>query len=238
MRRRGVHLLLTDRLTCPRCGPGFGLILLAREVRNRRIIRGDFGCANCRETYPVEDGFGDLRSPPRTPLREFPRGSNGGGSGALEDPAPGEDETEALRLAALLGVTEGPGTLLLKGPAATHAGAVARMVSGVEVVGMDLSLWGCSEEEGVSRMVASPGFPFFSDTLTAVLLSGEVEDRELGEAVRVLAPRGRLVVLDAPPRARGRLEREGLRILLDEAGVLVGLWEGHGTQPLVTLRGP
>lgn len=234
-----MHLLLTDRLTCPRCGPEFGLILLARDVRNRRIIHGDFGCANCRETYPVEDGFGDLRSPPRTPLGDLLQGTGEGRSHSPpEDPAPGGKETEALRLAALLGVTEGPGTLLLKGPAATHAGAVAGLVGGVEVVGMDPSLRGRPEEEGVSRMVARPGFPFFSGTLRAVLLSGDVENRDLGEAVRVLAPRGRVVVLDASVRARRRLEREGLRILLDEPGVLVGLREGYGAQPLVTLRGP
>ena len=87
-------------------------------------------------------------------------------------------------------------------------------------------------------MVAGPGLPFFSNTLRAALLSGDVEDRELGEAVRVLAPHGRVILLDAPSQARGHLEAEGLRILLDEAGVLVGLREGHGAQPLVTLRGP
>ena len=232
-----MHLLLTDRLTCPRCGPDFGLILLAREVRHRRIIHGDFGCANCRETYPVENGFGDLRAPPRRPLTDLIRDGRGGGSGAPADLAPVREE-EALRLGALMGVTEGHGTLLLKGPAATHAGAVARLIGGVEVVGMDLSQWSCPEEEGVSRMVAGPGLPFFSNTLRAALLSGDVEDRELGEAVRVLAPHGRVILLDAPSQARGHLEAEGLRILLDEAGVLVGLREGHGAQPLVTLRGP
>ncbi len=30
-----MHLLLTDRLTCPRCGPDHGLILLAREIVDR-----------------------------------------------------------------------------------------------------------------------------------------------------------------------------------------------------------
>jgi len=230
-----VHLLLTDRLSCPRCGPDFGLILLAREVRDRRIIHGDFGCANCRETYPVEDGFGDLRAPPRKPLPDL---DPVGGGGHPEAERGARDE-EALRLAALLGVTEGPGTLLLKGPAAVYAGAVARMVGGVEVVGLDASLRSRPEEEGVSRMVARPGLPFFSNALRAVLLSGDVENRDLEEAVRVLAPRGRVVVLAAsPPQARGRLEGQGVRIILDQEGVLVGEREGYGAQNLVTLRGP
>lgn len=232
-----MHLLLTDRLTCPRCGPGFGLILLAKEVRSRRVIQGDFGCANCRETYPVENGFGDLRAPPRKPFPDL-AGEGGGGEGSspVDPDPPGEED--ALRLAALLGVTEGPGTLLLKGPAARYAGAVARKIGGVEVVGMDPSLRSCPEEEGVSRMVSRPGLPFFPGTLRAVLLSGEVEEGELGEAVRVLAPRGRVVVLAAPTRARTLLEGAGIRILLEEGGVLVGLKEGHEAQPLVTLRGP
>ena len=57
-----MHLALTDRMICPRCGPGFGLILLAHEVRDRRILEGDLGCPNCRDQYPVRKGFADLET--------------------------------------------------------------------------------------------------------------------------------------------------------------------------------
>ena len=57
-----MHLLLTDRLTCPRCGPSFGLILLADRMNDRRVVDGVLGCPNCRDGFPVRDGFGDLRA--------------------------------------------------------------------------------------------------------------------------------------------------------------------------------
>ena len=60
-----MNVALTDHLVCPRCGPPFGLVLLARDVRDRRVREGEFGCPNCRDRFPVEGGFGDLRPPPR-----------------------------------------------------------------------------------------------------------------------------------------------------------------------------
>jgi len=210
-----MHILLTDRLTCPRCGPDFGLILLAHEIRDRRIYYGEFGCSNCRESYPVEDGFGDLRTPPRTPL-------DLSASAAGEAQGDGDADPEAgLRLAALMGVTEGPGTLLLVGPAALHASAVARLVKGVEVVGINPALSAAPQEEGVSRMVSRPGLPFFSGTFLGVVCSGAVDERGLLEAARVTGSYGRLAVLDANSETRALLEREGLVILMEEEGVLV-----------------
>jgi uncharacterized protein YbaR (Trm112 family) len=116
-----VHILVTDRLVCVRCGPGFGLILLADELEERRVVEGVLGCPNCRERYPVERGFGDLRRSPR----------------AEEDSAepPGDDDPEgALRLAALLGVREGPGLLLLSGSSVRFAERLAAMIENIEVV--------------------------------------------------------------------------------------------------------
>jgi len=185
------------------------------------------GCPNCREQYPVRAGFADLRPPPRTPL-------------AMPDsntlPGPVEPE-ETIRLGAFLGVTQGPGTILIKGPAARFAQGLSDLIGGVEVVGLDLDLFAVDEAEGVSRMLAGPRIPFFSDTFSAVLLSGEAVDRELDEAARVVGPLGRVAVLEASRSTSGRLQALGLKILLEEAGVLVGQLEASGPLPLVTLRG-
>ncbi|HWK89996.1 MAG TPA: Trm112 family protein, partial [Longimicrobium sp.] len=56
-----MHILLTDLLTCPRCGPEHGLVLLADRIEERRVVRGRLGCPNCRETYPVAGTVADLR---------------------------------------------------------------------------------------------------------------------------------------------------------------------------------
>src|SRR5690606_33440071 len=111
-----MHVLLTDRLTCPRCGPAFGLILLAERAEERRVQKGVLGCPNCRDSFPIDDGFGDVRAPPR---RGVPAGLAGG-----PDPRP-TDAAESERLAALLGVAEGPGTLALVGGPARHGEALA-----------------------------------------------------------------------------------------------------------------
>ncbi len=221
-----MHLYLTDRLACPRCGPEFGLVLLAHDVRDRRILAGDLGCPNCRETYPVRGGWGDLRPPPRTPLLSGskPKGEFG--------PA------ETLRVAALLGVTEGPGTLLLRGPAAFHAGALGGLVPGVEVVADHPGTRDLEEEGGVSRLVTGGRLPFFGGTFRAVLLSGGWSGADLEEGARVVAPLGRLVVLDAPPGSRDRMTGLGLEVLHEEGVVVVGRRSRAGPSPLVTLRGP
>lgn len=206
-----MHLLLTDRLTCPRCGPDFGLILLADRMNDRRVEVGRLGCPNCRDAFPVLGGFGDLRTPPRGELPEGRAGRFG---------AP-EDEAEAERLMALLGVAEGPGTLVLVGSVARHAAPLARVIGGVEVVAVDadLALW--PDVPGVSRMVARPGLPFFGRSLRGAVVDGALGRGWIGEAARVVAPLSRVVVVSAPDHTGRLLSEAGLRVLAAEAGTVV-----------------
>ncbi len=232
-----MHLLLTDRMSCPRCGPAFGLILLAHQVTDRRIIHGEFGCPNCRDSFPVEDGFGDLRPPPRTSLDEEGRDrADSHGENSNSEPEVAADG-RALRTAALMGVTDGPGMLLIKGPSACLARSVAELVPDVEVVAIDPSLRRDPEVLRVSRLMAGPAIPFFSGTMKGVLLSGLMEARDIQEGSRVLAPGGRLVLEEPPQAARDGLESAGLKVLLEEQGVLVCQRVGGPHVPLVTLRG-
>ena len=55
-----MHILLTDALTCPRCGPEHGLILLADAIEERRVVSGKLGCPNCRTTFPIAGGGGTV----------------------------------------------------------------------------------------------------------------------------------------------------------------------------------
>lgn len=206
-----MHLLLTDRLCCPRCGPEFGLVLLAdRMGPDRRVVEGGLGCPNCRDRYPVQGGFVDLRAPPRGDL---PDGRAGGPT--APDPA------EAERLQALLGVAEGPGTLACVGAPARHAGALAARIERIAVVAVDpdLRLW--PEVEGVSRVAAHPRIPLFSRSLRGVVLDGGLEGPWIAEAARVVAPRGRVVVTEADDAAVPKLEGTGLQVLASEAGTVV-----------------
>ncbi len=187
-----MHILVTDHLGCPRCGPEFGLILMAHRLEERRVLEGHLGCANCREHYPVVGGFGDLRPPPRPPL---PEGEPGGGT---------EDDPEgALRTAAFLGVTRGPGFLLLAGGPVRHATRLVGMIPEIEVLALSSRLREADEEPGVSRFVAGTPLPFRERSIRGVALGGEEGTVLLDDAIRVLVPGGRLVLqggADSPER--------------------------------------
>ncbi len=211
-----MHILLTDRLICPRCGPGFGLILIADRLENRRVLEGSLGCPNCRDRFPVEGGFGDLRPPPRGKLDDSPE---------LAAPA----SPSAVEVAALLGLAEGAGNVALIGDMAGHATALAALVPGVEFIGISSGLRGWEEGEGVSRVTTGASLPFSSGSLRGAALFAEggssVCESMAGELARVLARAGRIAVWGVGQSGvRGweqALTSEGLDVLASEGNAVV-----------------
>jgi hypothetical protein len=212
-----VHLLLVDRLTCPRCGPAFGLVLLADRVSDRRVLEGWLGCPNCRDRFRVSGGFGDLRAPPRD---ELPATSSPSSTPAAE---------ETMRLAAFLGVAEGPVHVALLGSVAVHAHALAGLISELEVAAVSAAGREEGERVGVSRMVSAPGLAFQTNALRGVALAGDAPEGLVQEAARVVGPSGRVVMFGAPTGSAERLRELGLHPLLDQGGVLVA--EKAGPRP-------
>ncbi len=202
-----MHLLLTDRLACPRCGPEFGLVLLADELADRRVLMGSLGCANCRGRYPIEDGYCDLRPPPR----------EGYDVSGIVESVPGD----AVTLGALLGVTKGPGDVALLGRLASHGHDLAALIPGLEIVCVDGGLREVPEEPGVSRLAAGPMLPFLSGVMRGVALLVSDEPLRLAEASRILARGGRLVALNSPAGTAEELRRLDLELVLDEGGTVV-----------------
>jgi len=205
-----MHLLLTDRLTCPRCGPSFGLVLLASGLDDRVVREGRLGCPNCRDSFPIEAGFADLRSPPRGDM-----------SPGLAGAPPAQATEDADRLVALLGVVGGPGTVALVGEPARHASVLTAVSDEIQVVGVDADLRAWPEAPRVSRLVAAPGLPFFGSILRAVAVDGRLGAAWVAEAARVVAPRGRVVVIRAPEEAQDVLRTAGLSVLAAEAETVV-----------------
>jgi uncharacterized protein YbaR (Trm112 family) len=216
-----MHLLLTDILACPRCGPEFGLILLARDLRDRRIHSGWLGCANCRDRYLVHDGFGDFRAPADAPPASRATAGPGPAAGGA-GPSAGADAA-AVRIAALLGLTDGGGYALIAGPGARHGGDVARLVEGLEIVAADPNLSAESETPGVSRIAVDRRLPFYSARLRGVWLSGDAADTLLEEALRVVQRGGRVVLDGAPADAEQRLERAGFAVRAREGDTLLAV---------------
>ena len=197
-----MHVTLTDVLSCPKCGPGHGLILLPEEVRDRRVATGFLGCPDCRTRYPVVAGVTDLVV-----------------GAALEGVTPGGDETGATRLAAVLGLEPGRGAVVLAGPAAAQAEALAGLVEGIEVV--------ATTDRGLGSASAvrlGEALPFQSGRVRGVVLSGAAVGL-LEEAARVLSRGGRLLLDPAPPDAERGLAASGMRILAEQDGALVAARE-------------
>ncbi len=181
---------------------------MAGDVRDRRVFEGYLGCFNCREEYPVDAGIADLRPPPRAPI---------GASPGL----PADDPEKALRLAALLGVREGPGHLLVMGEPAAQAERVAAMVESIEVVAVHPGFEGTDEVAGVSRIRVGNVLPLQSYAMRGVALEGAFVTSHLDEGLRVIPPGARLVLLGAPEGTRETLEARGLELLLATDRALV-----------------
>ncbi len=201
-----MHILLTDVLTCPRCGPGFGLILLADRIEDRRVKVGRLGCPNCREQYRIGAGHVDL--------------SGGVMAAAAADPAAAPS---ADRLSALLGVTQGPAYVLLAGTAADRAEGVRDALEDVEVIALVDAPAGSSEDEpGLSRVVCA-GVPVATGKMSGVAVTGPRTAALMAEAARSVRPTGRLLLDPAPPGAADALSRLGLRVLAEEGTALLAV---------------
>ena len=203
-----MHILLTDVLTCPRCGPQYGLILLADAVRERRVFEGVLGCPNCREQFPVRQGGASLGAPPLL--------------------ASHSDDDRAQRLAALMGATQG--IVMLVGAASADAMSLADMLPDAEIIA---SAWGvddavaAEEIPGVSRLGFEGGsIPLTNAKVHGVALTGDAAAALLEEGARVLSPLGRLVLEPAPADAEQRLSAVGFRMLARDAERVVAARSG------------
>ena len=210
-----MYILLTDALTCPRCGPEFGLLVLADRMEERRVVEGRLGCPNCRSAYPIRDAAADLRVHP--------------GESSAPRPSDGEEDAEApVRLAALMGLAGASGLAMVHGPGARHAPAVSALVPEVEVVAVTDAPDGVERAPGVSRMAAGEAaLPFRSGALRAAALTGGAGDALLREALRTLAPGARLVVDPAPAGTADRVRALGVEVLLDQEQVVVARAAGR-----------
>lgn len=197
---------LTDLLSCPRCGPGHGLVLLVEEVDDRRVETGWLGCPNCRRDFPVQDGIADLRLEPEA---------------HPEPPSPYEAEELALKILALSGIAE-ERTYLLLGERLSHVAAdIAGMAPELEVISLSRSPQRPPKTLGVSRVLADTGLPLVEYRLRAVAIAPGGNASLVTAAARRVTAAGRLVLFDARDVDLGEVQRAGMSIVAEEAGVAV-----------------
>jgi uncharacterized protein YbaR (Trm112 family) len=207
-----MNLALSDLLTCPRCGPAHGLILLPDEVRGRRLVAGVLGCPNCRERYVIRDGVADLRVPGEGP------------PGAGEETPAGtvtDGEEPVVRLAALLGLESAAGVVAVAGPAARHSAGLARLLDDVEVVAIGTTEDPAEQPSGaVSRILVTGRLPFRDAALAGLALTGTATAL-LEEGARVARPAARMLLQPVAADVRARALAAGTTIVLDAGDTLV-----------------
>jgi len=203
-----MHIVLTDLLTCPRCGPEFGLVVLADQVVDRDVQSGSLGCANCRALYTVQDGVADLR--------------NTGGDGLAGVAASPHDEERAFRTAALLGVTEANHALAVLEPVGTLAPAISAILPRVHVISITAGPTPApATGEWFSQISSGPRLPLRTGGLRAVAAIDVDVSGMASELARVLLPGGRVVIHPAPGGFAERMREVGLVVHLEQDGIVV-----------------
>ena len=205
-----MHILLTDLLTCPRCGPDFGLIVLSDRLAERQVLEGSLGCANCRLIYPIHGGVADLRWAGAGELID-----------AATDPA---DPDRPIRIAALLGITRPNATILILERSGATAAGVTPLIPDVHVIGgsgVDVSDNAEAPQGILSRVMLGGSLPFRTGSLAGLAAVGIDIRGLLGEVRRILRPDGRIVVEAAPGDLPGMLRDAGFEVHLEQDGVVV-----------------
>jgi uncharacterized protein YbaR (Trm112 family) len=213
-----VFILLTDVLTCPRCGPEMGLVVMADRIEDRRVREGRLGCPNCRAHYPVRGGVADLRL-------------SGAAAAPVEADAAEDADEAAVRIAALLGLAGAAGLVLLAGYPWRLAAAVSSLVPDVEVVALGAAAAGAAPA-GVSPVLAAGPLPFRTGAFRGVAVRGGTDAARLAEALRVAAPGSRLVVENAPAGTASAFAAAGAELLLDQEDVVVARAPGRAARPV------
>jgi uncharacterized protein YbaR (Trm112 family) len=219
-----VHITVTDLLTCPRCGPQHGLVLLADRVIDRRVIAGTLGCPNCHGRYPVRDGSAWLipdGADSDVEITGRPEHDVGTARSALESIATDDMAPHATRYAGLMGVTNGPAHVVVAGPAAGAARAIAALVDDIEVIAVQADEDEAASGERVSSIRVRKTLPLCPGRLRGATLTGWAADALLESTAAALAPAARLVLEPAPPDSERRIADAGLHVLARQDDTVV-----------------
>lgn len=201
---------LVDALRCPVPHEEGWLVAASTRMEARHIVEGTLGCPVCSAEYPVRDGVVDFRQR----------------RGTVSSAPPGDPDV-ALRLAALLSLTDGQGFALLLGGWGAHAAQLAALVeTPLVLVDPPADVPGAP---GISVIRCDGTVPVAPTSARAMAL-----DERDPAAVRCVRPGGRVVA-----RASVSLPPDVRELARDDA-----MWVGERTASapdLVTLhvrRGP
>lgn len=193
-----MHIDLIELFRCPRAHEESWLVGSFDRMAGRHVVEGRLGCPVCRAEYPVERGVlrfdrgaAAAASPPSH--RVSPEATQEPAEGT--EPAPAGEE-ESLRLAALLGLSDGGGVAVLSRSWSRTVPKIALLTEDIHLILHDPYTSPAGEDSGwISAIVSRGRLPFAAGSLRGVALdSSEAGPPLLEDAVRSLRPKGRLVV--------------------------------------------
>lgn len=172
---------LVDSLRCLNPHEETWLVAAASRMDGRHIVDGILGCPVCRREYAIRDG-----------TAWFSAKQPGADAPGLTTLAGAADEAGVMRAAALLGLSDPGGIVVLGGSWAAYADAVAELGAS-HVVVLNAAVSDSSPQE-VSAIVVDDRLPFGAGALRGVAVDTELGSPELlASAAASLRSRGRLV---------------------------------------------
>lgn len=181
-----MFLELVDSLRCVRVHEDSWLVARADEMIERHVVEGELGCPVCLTRYPIHEGVADFTLGETTPRHA--RGVAADQIGAL-----------ALRAAALLGLGEAGGIVVLAGEWSAAAHELIAMTENVMVLALDYS-HALRSGGALSLARIADMLPLAAGSVRGIAVdAAHATPSLLAGAERALAPGGRLI---APAYAR------------------------------------
>ena len=191
---------LIDALRCPRPHADTWLVAAALETRGRCVVRGTLGCPTCRAEYPVHGGVARFDQAPGAAADALARAASPA-DGADAAPAAAE---EAVRLAALLGLTSPGGIVAVAGAWDAAVDALVELAE-VRVLVVDPA-HPYAAREPVGALTGA-WLPVAAASLRGVALDAATAHGDrLAAAVAALRPGARLVAPASAPVPDGARE--------------------------------
>jgi uncharacterized protein YbaR (Trm112 family) len=169
-----MHLDVVPTLRCPNPHAEAALVLVADATRGRHVITGLLGCPVCEAEYPIRAGVAYFtEDAPSTRQSE---------------------EVETLRTAAMLGLTDAGGVIMLAGRWSANANAIAEIADALVLVVNPSAPRSATNDERVSVLYAGERLPIAARALRAAAI-----DEPMREVAATLRTKGRLVATSLVP---------------------------------------
>ena len=165
---------LVDALRCPVPHEECWLVAAAMRMEARHIVEGTLGCPVCAAEYAIHDGVVDFRR---------------AGSQSVATSSPGDAE-QAMRLAALLDLSDAQGFAVLLGEWGAHAQQLASIVElPIMLIDPPADVVGAP---GISVLRCDGELPLAAGAARAMAIDGAAAAR-VASAVRATRAKGRVL---------------------------------------------